>query len=421
MAKALTMTAAPRVGRKLRSPQHRFQLRHYPFQLQPFLLAPVIPGETLKNALIQSRVVTDPIKNGLIGWWQEYYLFYVNHRDLAGRDDFTAMMLDLDHNMTAYNEAASVPYNHFAGSINWAKLCLQRVTETYFRDEGVAWDAYTIDGLPAAAVNVENWFQSAGLVDNLTTAPDESITVGVDDIVTASEIDTALRTWEFMRANAMTEMSYEDWLATYGIRTPKVELHRPELLRYLREWQYPNNTIDPADGSPASAVSWAVRDRVDKDRFFQEPGFIFGVTCSRPKVYLKNVDGSAADVMNGALSWLPALMKDDPYTSLMTLAADAGPLQTIVTDAEGYVFDVKDLLLYGDDYVNFARTATDANMVSLPSADLSNKDYPSLADVQGLFVSTVAGTLQSVKQDGIVSLSVLGAQIDTTPANSLGS
>ena len=81
---ALNPMAAPRVGRKLRSPIHRFHLRHYPFQLQPFMLAPVIPGETMKNLLLQARVVTDPIKNGLIGWWQEYYFFYVKHRDLAG-------------------------------------------------------------------------------------------------------------------------------------------------------------------------------------------------------------------------------------------------------------------------------------------------------------------------------------------------
>lgn len=411
--------AAPRVGRKLRTPQHRFHLRHYPFQIQPFMLAPVIPGETMKNLLIQSRVVTDPIKNGLIGWWQEYYFFYVKHRDLAGRDDFTAMMLDLEHDMSSYNEGASAVYNHFAGGINWAKLCLQRVVETYFRDEGVAWDAYTIDGLPAAAVNVENWFQSA-LLGDAYVVPDLDVDLDADDTIMASEIDAAMRTYQFQRAHNMTEMSYEDWLATYGIGTPKVELHRPELLRYLREWQYPSNTIDPTDGSPVGAVSWAIRDRADKDRFFTEPGFILGVTVSRPKVYFKNVDGSAADVMQDALTWLPALMRDDPYTSLRALAADKGPLQTVVTDADGYVFDVKDLLLYGDDYVNFARSDATYNGVALPSADLTNKDFPSITDVEGLFLGSTADT-RRVRQDGVVTLSILGTQVDTTPANSLGS
>lgn len=412
------MTQVMPAGRKLRSPQHRFNLRTYPFQIQPFVIAPVIPGETLKNATIQARVVTDPIKNGLIGWWQEYYFFYIKHRDLDGRDDFTAMMLDLEHDMSAYVEAASAPYHHHAGTINWARLCLKRVVETYFREEAQAWDDYTIDGLPAAAVNATNWFQSAGLVDNLETAPD----VALDDTgdLMASEVDAAMRTWEFQRQHAMTDMTYEDWLRTYGIRTPKVELHRPELLRYLREWQYPSNTINPEDGSPTGAVSWAVRDRIDKDRFFAEPGFIFGVTVSRPKVYYRNTDGSAVDMMNGALAWLPALMKDDPYTSLMELSATAGPLATIVTDAEGYIFDVKDLLLYGDDYVNYAKSATDFNAVALPNAALTNKDYPSLTDVEGLFVGATADT-RKVRQDGIVSFEILGTQVDTTPANSLGS
>lgn len=411
--------AAPRTGRKLRSPVHRFHLRTTPFQIQPFVLAPVIPGETMKNLLLQARVVTDPIKNGLIGWWQEYYFFYVKHRDLAGRDDFTAMMLDLDHDMSSYNEAASAAYNHFAGSINWAKLCLQRITETYFRDEGVAWDAYTIDGLPAAAVNVENWLQSALLGDAYAVA-DVPVVDDGDTQLEASEIDAAMRTYQFQRAHAMTEMSYEDWLATYGIGTPKVELHRPELLRYLREWQYPSNTVDPATGAPVGAVSWAIRDRADKDRFFPEPGFIVGVTVSRPKVYFKNVDGSAADVMQDALTWLPALMRDDPYTSLRALTDAAGPLQTVVTDTGGYVFDVKDLLLYGDDYINFVRTDASYNGVALPDATLANKDFPSLTDVEGLFLGTTAET-RKVRQDGVCTLNILGAQVDTTPANSSGS
>lgn len=411
---------AARVGRKLRNPVHRFHLRTIPFQIQPFMLAPVIPGETMKNLLLQARVVTDPVKNGLIGWWQEYYWFYVKHRDLAGRDDFTAMMLDLNHDMSAYNEAASLPYNHFGGAINWSKLCLQRVVETYFRDHEVAWDAYTIDGLPAAAVSVESWFQSALLGDAYAVA-DVPVVDGDDANATldASEVDAAMRTYQFQRAHALTEMSYEDWLATYGIGTPRVELHRPELLRNISEWQYPSNTIDPATGAPVGAVSWAIRDRADKDRFFPEPGFIIGLTVSRPKVYFKNVDGSAADVMQDALTWLPAMMRDDPYTSLRALAENAGPLQTVVTDAEGYVFDVKDLLLYGDDYVNFTRADTAYNGVALPSADLSNKQFPALTDAQGMFVGTTAET-QKVRQDGICTLNILGAQVDTTPPHSVG-
>lgn len=414
----------PRVGRKMRSPQHPFYLEHMPFQIQPFLCAPVIPGETLKSGLIQARVVTDPIANKLIGWWSEYYFFYVKHRDLAGRDDFTEMMLSMDYDLSAYTETASVPYNHHAGTINWAKLCLERVVETYFRNEGELWNDFMINSMPAAAVNAQSWLDSVALND--VYAIDDPVvvseTAGVldDTSITASEIDEKLRMWQFQRANNVTEMSYEDWLQSYGISVPREELHHPELLRYLREWQYPSNTIDPADGSPSSAVSWAIRDRIDKDRFFREPGFIFGVTVARPKVYFKNIDGNPVDDMNSAFSWLPALMRDDPWTSMLKKSDTTGPLATVVTDSDGYWIDIKDLLLYGADFVNVARSGSGLNMVTLPSADLTNKWYPSDADIDGLFVAD-ADTGRQVRQDGIVTLSILGAQVDTTPTISSGS
>lgn len=426
MVSRATYGTVPAVGRVLRKPQHRFYVHHMPFQIQPFLIAPVIPGETMKNALLQSRVVTDPIANKLIGWWIEYYFFYVKHRDLDGREDFTAMQLNLQHDMSAYVSAADVKHNHHANAINWSKLCLDRVVETYFRDEGTAAGTYTIDGMPAAAVNVEAFWQSAGLNDDYavgdvaipTVADIDPVTGGDQPGIYASQIDIALQTWQFQRANNLTEMNYEDWLATYGIAVPRVETHVPELLRYVREWQYPSNTVSEGTGAVTSAVSWAVSDRLDKDRFFREPGFIFGVTLARPKVYMKNVDGNGVDMMDNALTWLPALMRDDPWTSMKKVAQDRGPLATVVTDSDGYWVDVKDLLLYGDDFINVARSTAGLNMVSLPGSTLVNKDFPSDADVDGLFVGDTDDERQ-VRQDGIVTLNILGAQVDTTPANSM--
>lgn len=413
---ATIIKRAPRVGRVQRNPKHTFNLRHLPFEIQPFLIMPVIPGETLKNLTLQARTVTDPIKNGLIGWWSEYYLFYVKLRDLDQREIFTAMMLDPDENLDAFEEAASVKFNHFGGSINWAKHCLKRVVDTYFRHEDDDAVYQTAAGLPLAAVNSSSFIQSALLSDAYSLA-DVEVDANNDDQIMASEVDTAMRMYQFQRANNLTEMTYEDWLATYGIRTPRAETNRPELLRYLRDWQYPSNTIDPATGAPSSAVSWATRERADKDRFFSEPGFIFGVTVCRPKVYLRNLSGSAVDAMRNALSWLPAIMRDDPWTSMSRQLHGEGPLQG-VADADGYWFDVKDLLLYGDDFVNFSRADTASNMVSLPSADLSNKEFPSESDARALFVSTDAGS-QFVRQDGIVDAVILGTQTDTTPNASL--
>ena len=99
-----------------------------------------------------------------------------------------------------------------------------------------------------------------------------------------------------------------------------------QLIRSVREWQYPTNHVDPATGVPASAVSWAVAARADKNRFFTEPGFIFGVTIARPKVYYSKQSGSLTSVMNNAISWLPAILSDDPYTSVKPFAAGSHPL-----------------------------------------------------------------------------------------------
>lgn len=413
-----TANTVARTGRKLRKPTHRFYVEAMPFQVQPFLLAPVLPGETLKNGLIQARVVTDPIKSKLIGWWQEYHFFYVKHRDLAARDLLTEMMLDLDANMSTLFSAADLKTNHPGGTINWADLCRDRVVETWMREEGETPDGYTIDGVPAAQINVESWLQSAALNDKYAI-DDPTLVVGTDDTITGSEVSKLMEMWEFQRMHNMTEMTYEDWLATYGIRGARVELHRPELLRSMREWQYPSNTVDPLTGAVTSAVSWGISDRIDKDRFFTEPGFIIGLTITRPKVYLKNLDGNGAGMLNDAMSWLPALMKDDPWTSMKKMAHDKGPLATIVTDTDGYWVDVKDLLLYGDDFVNVARSRTDVNFVSLPNAALTNKYYPTDSDVDGLFVAS-ADTGRQVRQDGVVQLSILGAQVDTTPRSSQG-
>lgn len=408
-------TRMPQVGRKVRKPQHRFQIEHRPFQVQPFAIAPVLPGETMKNALLQARVVTDPIKNKLVGWHIEYYLFYVKHRDLV---DISAtlqdMMLDLTVDVsTTYAEAANVKYNHPGGTINWVRRCTERVVECYFRDEGETALQYAIDGLPAAAINVENWAQSSGLSAVYDTEPAPELTVGTDGKINASEVNTMMQNWEFLRGNNMTDMTYEDYLRSFGISAPKVELHRPELLRYVREWSYPSNTINPTDGSAASAVSWAVSERADKDRLFREPGFVIGLTVARPKVYLKNLDGNGVGMMADALTWLPALMKDDPWTSLKKFTEAKGPLATIVTDAGGYWIDVKDLLLYGDDFINVARSTAGLSTVALPSANLVNKYYPALADVEGLFVGATADK-QKVRQDGILTLDILGNQFDTT-------
>lgn len=406
-------TAAP-MRRVLRRPRHDFQIRTRPWQIQPFMIAPVLPGETMKNLLLQARVVTDPIKSPIIGWWTEHYFFYVKHRDLDARDTLVDMMLDPSEDLTSLEEAADAKYYHYAGTVNWPELCLKRIVEEYFRNDGEVWNTWTLDGVPLAAAQPRksNWLDSAILRDAYVVS-DPNIDLNASGATTASEVERAMHMWQQARALGMVEMDYEDYLATYGVRTAPAELHVPELIRYCRSWTYPANTINPTDGSPKSACSWAIAERADKDRYFSEPGFIVGVNVTRPKVYIRNVDGHATSMLREAIAWLPAMLHGMLEHSIRQFAATEGPLQTLVTDTDGYIVDVRDLFLYGDQFLNFALSATDANIVDLPEqAALTNKHYADSADADALFVS--ASPANQIRQDGVVTLAIAGNQRDVT-------
>lgn len=402
-------------ARKLRSPSHTFHLRSRPYCVQPFMLAPVLPGETLKSALLQVRAVSDPIKNPLIGWWLEHHLFYVKLRDLAGRADFEAMMLDPDLSLAAYEAAADAEWYHGAGGVQWVKLCTQTIVDNFFRDQPEVFGDYTIGNMYAAQIKQETWANSAMLDDDFVVDQPANVDLDASGTITAEEVQRALRMWSLQQQHNLTDMTFEDFLRTHGVNVPSEEkLYMPELLRSWVEWTYPTNTIDPADGSPSSAVSWAVTGRADKDRFFKEWGFIVGVQVSRPKVYLRAVDGAAGEYLKTALNWLPAIMADDPLTSLRKETNASGPLQTLVTDAGGYWWDVKDLFVYGDQFLNFALSATDANIVDLPAgATLNNKRYPDSDDVDALFVG--ASPANKIRSDGVCDLNIMGRTWDTTP------
>lgn len=145
-------------------------------------------------------------------------------------------------------------------------------------------------------------------------------------------------------------------------------------------------------------------------RFFPEPGFIFGVSVTRPKVYLERQRGAGVHMLDNAYAWLPAVLSHDPATSLRQYANNAGPLATDTTN--GYWVDVRDLFVHGDQFVNFALDNT-AGGVALPSAAL-NKRYPADADVDDLFADDDPGTAVLVRMDGVCDLSILGTQVDHT-------
>lgn len=409
MAQHVTLAEVPKTSRINRHPQHPFQVRHRPWQIAPFHIAPVLPGETLRNVLLQSRVVSDPVKSSLVGWWIEYYLYYVKHRDLTGRDTFTSMMTDPSTSLAAFNQAALAEYYHATAGISWVKECLERVVTWDFRVDGEAWNGFNIGNLPAAQIMQRNVLDSA--INNAAhaTIADVNVDLDANATITAAEVDKALYQWQLLRTQGLTSMTYEDYLASFGVRPSLTEVHAPELIRYVRDWSYPSSHIDPSSGAATSALSWKITERADKDRYFAEPGFIFGCTIARPKVYLSKQNGSFTDVMTDLYAWLPAVLREKYEASMRKIAAVTAPLSS---NTDAYWVDIKDLLLYGEQFVNFSLAATDAGLVALPTAALQ-KRYASATDADALFVNA-AGGFNLVRQDGIVSLSISSSVRETS-------
>lgn len=424
MAMQAVIQNMARTKRVTRSPVHTFNLKQPPFCLQPFLIAPVLAGETMTNLMLQARVVTDPIKNRLIGWWSEHFFFYVKLRDLPNRDLYTQMLINPGADLSGIDQpTANAKHFHPAGAgmQDYVSACMDVVTQWYFRDEGDAANAYTVsDGTYTwnlAKIKGENIFhsiESDATYDGSTNDPEITLdTSGATDTLAASEIDTLMRQYEMARQWGLIQMSYEDYLAMHGIKSQAEEIHKPELLRHISEWQYPTNTVEPTTGVPTSAVSWSIRENATKDRRFSEPGFIFGVTVVRPKVYLRNQTGTFTATMNNVQSWLPANFWQDHRARMQTQADNVGPFQA-GTDSGGYWYDIADLLVYGEQFVNQALSTTTQNMMPLPAADLSNVWYPPTWDsIQELFVGSEPASM--VESDGVVSLQIKTHIFDMSP------
>lgn len=404
---------ANRVGRVQRHPKHTFHLFTRPYQIQPFLIAPVLAGETMKNLLLQARVVTDPVQNRLIGWWQEYYFFYVKARDtMSGADEDRIRQLFVDPAAdvgSLLSGSSAVMYTR-AGSISWTARCLVSVVEHFFRDEGQAYNLVEIGGLPAAQISGNSWMDSLQL-KTAVLEDDPSLTVGADDKITGSEVDKLMEQWTYLRDMNMTDMSYEDYLRSYGVKVAEEVTGAPELIRYVREFQYPSNHINTSSGTATSAVSWSIQERADKDRFFREPGFIFGVTVTRPKIYSATQKSALVHELMGAYDWLPAVLSGDANSSLKDLPAGHGLFGGLTT--ENMTFDIRDLFVYGDQFLNFeipdvVPNTVSSNLAHLPWAGGETR-YVSEQELVNLFVTSDRA---KIEHDGIVSLSVLGMQRD---------
>lgn len=407
--------------RRTRVPTTNYELKNRPWQVQPFACIPVLPGETLRKILWTDAAITDPLKSRFLGWWCETKFFYVRARDCfpAQTEAIKNVFIDPEASLQGVlGSAADAKYYHIYG-VNWLKGAVEQIIEHYYRADDEAPSDHVIDGLFAASAGTDNWMDSL-ITGAEETAEDVAITVGVDDQITMSEISKAERMYEMLRMGLLTDMDYPDFLRTYGVRVPSEELQgKPRYLGGYNDWSMPTNTVEPTTGVPSSAVYWNNKDRHDKDFLVKEPGFIIALRTYRPKVFRAGQKGSVTGIMDTAYDWLPALLMDDPSSSLVRVASDQGPLGTTGQD---YTFDLRDLFLYGEDFINFD-PATYSGAIPLPVIDTAdtpddfNKRYPTLAMARQLFLDDgEAGTKQFIETCGRIDFTISGQIIDTTPS-----
>jgi len=414
-----------KVKRVPRTPQHTFTLRTKPFAIQPFMIAPMLAGETLTSLNLQARVITDPILNPITGWWKEYYFFHVKMSQLSNFEATETMLLTPNDVTLETDDASSSWRYHNGKDIDWVKLCYDVIVDKYFRAEADKGNvtAFTAGQAPAA-INMTTGLESLFAEEEL---PDLTIDQTPTADISIEQLDALYNAWLMMSQASLTNMTYEDYLGTFGINSNADAENRPELIRYFRQWSYPTNTVNPADildgsdevivpaGQPTSAVSWAINGSADKKRFADEPGFIVGVTVTRPKVYFENQKATLASMLTRAQFWLPPVNQASPQLSIRKYAQATGPLAGEFTTRD-YTVDTRDLLIYGDQFVNFDPVqGADLNAVALPKSDALasvKSKYPVEADVDALFVDPT--TFHNVREDGIVSLTILGHQSDMT-------
>ena len=400
---------ASRQARKPRRPEHTWNIVTRPYGIYPFCIAPVLAGETLDSAVMQVRVQSDPVHSRLMGWHKEYYWFYVKLRDLDDRDTLAAMLINPATSTTAIDTETAVTYHGFYATtgepyLNFVEKCLKRVTEEYFRDAGETWNTNTVDtGIPQARVTPPGIWRSLTAAASVTF-DDVQISTAGDDAFTLGELQAAYDEYEQLRQGAFVSMTFEDYLAQQGVRQPEQEeIHRPELIRYVRQWEYPVSAIDPTDGSAASAVQWSMSERIDKNRFFKEPGFILGVTVARPKMYLLGTAFNGVQLLSDYKKWLPSIMDDSPTASLVNIGDNK--LGVNWADANGVWVDVKDLFLYGDQLVTNI-TNPEINTYSANTTADTIK-YVSSTNINALFAAGSPDTTNArIREDGICTFNI---------------
>lgn len=406
-----TVTQTRPTGRRTtRYPKHTWYVKFRPFDIQPMVIAPVAAGDTVKHLRFEGRVLTDPIKSQIVGWWSEMYFFYVRFSDLEEYTSAQRLAITVGDNLAGLVKAANTWTMHNGGGPDWLYMCMKPIIQTYFRAENRAWNdaGSTRGGIPMAGIVGTSWLDTLSLQGDFPTPP------ATDDYA------GHWAAYEQLRKAKLVTMDYPEYLASQGVAVPEqltqplVEKRRPEMLRFVRQFTYPTNTVKEDGSGSVSAASWVTAERMDRAIFCDEPGFIVGVSLVRPKMYRNKQTSTGASLLRDARSLVPDMFDDAPQESLVKYTAGVWPAGESgpITSTGNYWVDVNGLYCYGDQFVA-GETA--------PSFDLpGNTDvqhtypYPTSA-IDNLFVDTTTPNVY-VRSDGTCSLSIVGRkQITTSP------
>lgn len=382
-----------------------------PFGLYPIMAHPVLPGETLKSFRLKWRTISMPIKHPLAGCWLEVWLCYVKLTDLDR--DLGNMFISENYSTDGYLCSTSNDrYFTKAGQIDWVKLCAERVHDAYFLDDSET--PREIDGVRQTKINSKSWMQ------NLMFKP-------ADDPLDTTDIHDAyheMNQYMMMQQMGMSELTYENYLNQYGVRSIGTAEGDPEILRYAPAWTLPVNTVEPTTGAPSSAWVWSSEIKADKDKRFSEPGFIIALASYRPKMYSSKQRYSFSGNLWGFQDWYPAYNLQDPAAGIRDLLTNdpvfPSGFRTDAGDAT-LIYDHRDLLSHGEQFVNnFDELPYDSPFYAdqrANDADDTAKirgEYADQTSLNDLFVSTTQ-TDRVAYYEGIASCTIAGHITDSTP------
>ena len=444
MAKISLVQPTAAIGRKVRTPRHSFATKQLPYEITPFFFAPVLPGETMKSLQYLNSVRSGFLQATQSGWWHETMFFYVKHRDL--QDAVANLLIDMhvrgvDLEPAGAAADANLYYSApsaVAGTYPFLKAAMQVVVEHYFRHENETHDVrMSPNGRYVAAYQRLDLLDSAsydtiGPADENELLPDAAlIDQHNSDTNVLPGFEAHHAQWKRLRAAGYIEVDFEDYLRAHGISVPVEDAtpDRPELLRYIKDWQLPAIRQHPDTLEETATVKWALSETATKSRFFKEPGFLLGVSVIRPKVFL-NQSFSLIGHLKDSFSWLPQLLHDRPETSLrMLTSAQAAAAFPSYEGAEGIWIDFRDLFLYGEQFVTGLTAAELAHVVNVCASPYGmefSQRYPADADIQGHFFAT-DGEFPPVARvtdgafisEGIAQPSILSRIRDLTPGNQM--